>query len=379
MAAEKYIRTILGQEIDIRDYQKLYEEGAFDDAIPPQEGGSFLEFYWHDLKSGKNYYDDRYHKDLSNEGVRADQDTKRNYLDFSHGIDENGWLIKYYPPIFDTQGTIRNGRKRTKHLIGTSERWVPAARWTYEIPEVLENAQSNYELNIMDTGFDANIDRSYSEPAEFKDFKESGRKRVVLYAAEGKKFNTPANIDKWFLKRGVFNLFHKDTVDKLRKAIVNMSQEGNDFMFMLEPSEAEKWLLECELVTSRNIKTLKTQSVDAKEKVILYSPLDVNLLRTFSKHILPNASRGVKTLIALYTLGSDPGENIKEIKAFPKRLQEMTEQCITFIQHDLSGVKIDLPFISSMWEIVGAIPQRTTIEKHKELLPQHKLISIEDY
>ena len=307
------------------------------------------------------------------------ESTKRNYLDFSHGIDENGWLIKYYPPIFDTQGTIRNGRKRTKHLIGTSERWVPAARWTYEIPEVLENAESNYELNIMDTGLDANIDRSYSEPAEFKDFKESGRKRVVLYAAEGKKFNTPANIDKWFLKRGVFNLFHKDTVDKLRKAIVNMSQEGNDFMFMLEPSEAEKWLLECELVTSRNIKTLKTQSVDAKEKVILYSPLDVNLLRTFSKHILPNASRGVKTLIALYTLGSDPGENIKEIKAFPKRLQEMTEQCITFIQHDLSGVKIDLPFISSMWEIVGAIPQRTTIEKHKELLPQHKLISIEDY
>lgn len=379
MAAEKYIRTILGQEIDIRNYQERYKKELYKDITPSLEGGTFLEFYWHDLKSGKNYHENRLHEDLHNEGVRANQDTKRNYLDFSHGIDVNGWLIKYYPPIFDTQGTIRNGRKRTKHLLGASERWVPAARWTFEIPEVLENPKSNYTLNIMDTGLDANVDPDYSEPAQFKDFKESGRKRVVLYAEEGKKFNTPATIDKWFQQRGVFNLFHKDTVDKLRTAIVNMSQEGNDFMFMMEPSDAEKWMQKCDLLTSKNIQSLRTQSVDAKEKVILYTPMEVNLLRTFSKHILPNASRGVKTLIALYTLGSDPSENIKQIKAFPKQLQEMTEQSIKFIQHDLSGVKIDLPFISSMWEIVGAIPQRTTSPKHKELLEKYKLISIEKY
>ena len=32
-----YIRTIFNQQVDIRDYQKLYEEGYYDDQIPKQD------------------------------------------------------------------------------------------------------------------------------------------------------------------------------------------------------------------------------------------------------------------------------------------------------------------------------------------------------
>lgn len=379
---EVYIRTILGQKVDIRDYQKLYEEGAYDDQIPEQTGGMFLEFYWHDLKSGYNFYDEPWQRLLSNEGIRAKQDTDRNWQDFSHSLDHKGWLIKYYPPKFDTQGAPRNGRKRIRHFISNKERWVPAARWTYDPPKELESDDLNYENNRIDTGLQANAPTDNSEPTGFDEYKEGARYKIVLYANEGKKFNTPANIDKWFKEQGVFNLFHEDTVKKLRTAIMNISQDGNDFMYMMKQQNAESWLSKCDVLVSRNIPKLSQQPKDSKEKIVLYSPLEVNLYRILCKHILPNAAKGIKTLIILYTLGTDPHENVKEVKSFDGKIDNLINQAVSLIQHDLNGIKIDVPFITSMKKMLGAIPQRRhgkEGEVHEELFNRHELISIENY
>ena len=110
--------------------------------------------------------------------------------------------------------------------------------------------------------------------------------------------------------------------------------------------------------------------------------MEVNLYRILCKHILPNAAKGIKTLIILYTLGSDPNENIKDVKAFDGKINNLINQAVDLIQHDLNGIKIDVPFISSMKEMLGAIPQRRNGEEgevHEELFNRHELISIKNY
>jgi hypothetical protein len=381
---DKFIRTIQGQEVDIRDYQKNYDAGVYSDTFPKQEGGTHLEFYWHDLKSGHNFYDNLNNEFLSNEGIRPDQDinTSRNFLNFSHHIDQEGWKTKYYPPIFDTNGVPRNGRKRIRHFIQSRERWIPAARWTYEIPQVLDNEELNYKINRINTGLDANPPTDYSEPRTFEAIVEAARYLVQYHAEEGKKFNTPSNIDKWFLERGVYSDFSEHIVVKMKEKIENIDQKGNDFMFMLDKNSAADWMKKCNVLTSRKIESLGKQPTDSKEKIILYTPVDVNLYRTFIQHIFPNAVKGIKTLIVLYVTGANPKESIKLIKEFPEWMQEVCDQTVSFIQHDLKGIKIDTPFKSSMYEILGAIPQRRVDKegmKHEALFKKFELISIEDY
>ena len=172
------------------------------------------------------------------------------------------------------------------------------------------------------------------------------------------------------------------TVDEMKEKIENIDQKGNDFMFMLDKNSAADWMKKCNVLTSREIESLGKQPTDSKEKIILYTPVDVNLYRTFIQHIFPNAVKGIKTLIVLYVTGANPKESIKLIKQFPEWMQEVCDQSVSFIQHDLKGIKIDTPFKSSMYEILGAIPQRRVDKegmKHEALFKKFELISIEDY
>ena len=119
---EVYIRTILGQKVDIRDYQKLYEEGAYDDQIPEQTGGMFLEFYWLDWKSGYNFYDDPPKGGIVNYVEEFDFSKKRKLTKEDLELIEkmleefeNKWYINY-------GRTTKTNNKRTIGDIRVSSR-----------------------------------------------------------------------------------------------------------------------------------------------------------------------------------------------------------------------------------------------------------------
>lgn len=377
-----YTRTFFGYEIDIRDYQKNYEAGLYDDQIPDQVGGKFLEFYWHDLKSGYNFYDNPELEELSNIGIRTQQDTKRNNIDFIHVIITSGWSLSYYPPIFDTTGKPRNGRKRIRTCISNNERWIPAARWTYKIDSVLSQDDLNERISIVSTGLQANAPTDHSEPFTFDDVKEGGRQLVKLYAEDGKVFNTPTNIDTWFAQMNINRHFSVDTVKKLKQAILNIDKDGNDHMIMMTRVQAEAWLQKCEVLKSRGIEKISKQSPDATERVVLYSPGDTNCIKCLCFHILPNAAEGIKTRVVLYTLGSDPKESVKDVRSFKSKLKKTINNFVKFAQNDVSGITLNVPFDSSMWSVEGAVPQKRfgdNEKKHVQFFREYRLISTEDY
>jgi len=362
------IRTIFGTSVDINKY-------TLESHTPlPQTDGTHLRFIWWEIP--QKYFDEPNHKDLQNLGIRLEQNLNRGEDDFAHSIKKDGWKITPFPPTVGTDNKPRNGRKRIIIAIKAGERFIPAALNSYkDFKGVVEETRSR-----ITTGLQLNMDDDYSEPAQFRDFKEA----ASVLISEGTDLSTEKLVDEWlFNELNINNYLCPASVTKLRGSILNMGKVGLDHMIKMTRDNAMKYLAVCpEIRDNYGIKTPHKQSNDPKiPELCLYTPNDVNAYRSLCQHILQNVTTKRETLIVLYTNDYDPETATKAMIQFEVTLTDLVSRSGQFVENELTGLSFNKPFVSNGYKILGCIPQKTTTKSklHEKLFDSKSLIKIEDY
>ena len=356
-------RNVMGVDIDINSYTPETHP-----PIPLSEG-NFEGFYWQDISE---YIDEPNNPKLWNGGIRKFQDLDRQTEEFSAHLDRSGWDINYFPPAFDTEGNPVDGRKRIYTMAEKNEKWIPAAR--YSFPKTSKKERQTITAAIM-----GNMRSDYSNPALFEDFLSAAKKIV---AGGDLNPHDPQDVDSWFTEMNIYDYLAKQSISKLKIAISNLNLHGNEFMYMMDRASAVNYILNTKVVSNLGIDNFKNQNDPDIPELVVFTPNEVNAYRILCKHILPNARVNRRTLIALYTMHYDTTEARKSIQSFPKGLDQLVADCGTFVGNELSGVKLDSPFISNSYEILGAIPQVRIGDNdllHKRYWDANDFISTDQY
>lgn len=349
------VRKVFGNSIDIT------ENGSFKNLTPPkQEDGKFIKFAFIDVTQ----YCDKdwnilpdYFKMFSNLGIRKDQNLNRKIDQFVHTLKVKGFKTNYFPPIVDEKNLIdiEDGRKRILSHIQAKERYCPAAIYRFvrdasSKKSSLTNALSNNFHDLSEPTTDESIVEACGILIENKELvQEEMSIRDYL-------------ID--YLK--ITEYFHTRVINSIVDDVMALDKDGKKQVLLLKRPEAETYV--------------SNAGLDLSSKgLVLFTPSQLNAYRVYCQHIAPNARVGKKTEIVIYNQSIiDPIKLNSDIDIFVKELTNVVGDTSFVINYDAKGIKLEEPWVSTLWSIRGVIPQKITTWQEL-MFNSNSLISVEDF
>jgi len=354
------IRKVFGSTIDIT------ENGSFKNLTPPkQKNGKFVKFVFIDVlqycninpKTGEWEIKSEYLKLFSNLGIRLNQNLHRKIEQFVHTLKVNTFKTNYFPPIVDEKDLIgiEDGRKRILSCIQAKERYCPAAAYRFA-------REANLKKSSLTNAFISNF-HDLSDPTEPESIVETcgllieNKELVQEEMAIRDYLIDYANIDKFF---------HSRVINSIVADVLALDKHGKKQVLLLKRPEAEAYVSNAGLDLS-------------SKELVLFTPSQLNAYRVYCQHIGPNARVGKKTEIILYNLSViDPIKLSGEIDIFIKELTNVVGDASFVINHDAKGIKLQEPWVSTLWSIKGVIPQKITTWQEL-MFDSNSLISVEDF
>ena len=368
----KSTKIIFGVEVDISDYYDENQQPKI--PPPPQHLGTFSHFGWYNISryKGRLYCDE-----LSNLGIRVTQDVEREQDDFDAHLSREGWSTIFFPPIVSLQTDLpKNGRKRIRGGVNSGEKWIVAAFYNY--PDI--TSVPKQKRQTITNGIQANISFDKSDPSTFADFYNGA---VVLSEIDS-EFDPQDStcVNNWLHKEiDIESALGPISIGRLKKKIATIGAGGSAFMHMMDRTEAESYCLKSSKIISHG----GIGGEDDTSKVAMFVPNQVNAYRFFGKHVLQNAKLGKKSYVVLYTSKPDADICTDAIKNFRTLMNQLTQNSAGLVMSEMGafGENYDCSkFTSSMWEILGCIPQKKlgqNAEEHKTLYNVNDLIKIDNY
>ena len=367
-------RVVFGGEVDINDY---YDSNKQPKNKPfKQYRGIFSHFGWYDVSQHKGNLNS---DNLDNDGIREQQDLDREQEEFNYHMSREGWKIDFFPPIISLQNPKKpkNGRKRIRSVVIDGGKWIPAAYYNFP----LEISEGEEYRNHITNGLQANVDLTHSDPSEFNDFYNAA---LVLFKKRLLDPQDEQAVHDWLYNEvEIEDALSNESIRRLKEKISKIGIGGSAFMRMMDRKGAIEYLDKC--VKVQNLGGVSANEDDTS-KVALFSPSQVNCLRFFGNHVLPNAKLGKQTNLVLYTTKADSAVCSENIRIFMSQLNQLQKNACSFVMKSLGGVigeNYDSSnFTSSLVNVLGAIPQKKiggNADEHKTLWNVNDLISIENY
>lgn len=355
-------RVLFGVNVSLADYDRLHSAAAGDRQI----NAKFIKFCWLDISEKK--HDD---PDLTNEDVRAEQNDRYEDLQNMKTSLSHGWNNTFFPPCLGTDGRLRDGRSRVLAAMDLGEKWMIVALYSYEDAE---NPLTNYLVNSLR----ANDDHPAAQLTKSADY-EGAAVRLII---KGELKNDAKSIDDFLyrvcrIERRFSNV--NGTVTKIRNNILKRAAEGLNGATVRRKSEDEwkQWLVNS--IAKNPVYWYQNYGISDVSDIAFHKTGRGAAERIFTRHILNDdgAAVGKVTHIVLY------GEGIREslIKdhvAFEDTLQNFYGNMYKWVNHEITGVELKHDTSSSMWKILGVIPQFIEEETHETAYKKGHLIPINE-
>lgn len=351
---------VFGNTIDIA------ENGSFKNLTPPkQKNGKFVKFVFIDVTQYVNIHPTtgeweikpEYLKMFSNLGIRKEQNLNRKIDQFVHTLKVHGFKTNYFPPIVDEKDliTIEDGRKRILSHIQAKERYCPAAAYRFV-------RETNLQKSSLTNAFVSNF-HDLSDPTDAESIVETcgllieNKELVQEEMAIRDYLIDYANIDKFF---------HPRVINSIVADVLALDKHGKKQVLLLKRPEAESYVSNAGLDLS-------------SKELVLFTPSQLNAYRVFCQHVGPNARVGKKTEIILYNQSIiDPIKLSGDVDIFIKELTNVVGDTSFVINYDAKGIKLQEPWMSTLWSIKGVIPQKITTWQEL-MFNSNCLISVEDF
>lgn len=357
---EVTIRPIFGTTVDVLGYYDTFDQTA---CMAKQTGATFIKFGWYDI-SEYTYDDER----LENRGVRSKQNKIDATEQMLHNLSYKGWDSGYFPPIVSTNGKLKDGRTRIRAAIRAGQKYIPCAIYEYVNDSSVRSKNSN--------GVKAN----YSDPrtpVTMKDFETAGVD--IILAGEMK--NDAIEIEDWlYNEMNITMVFDNNNgvITKIINSIMDSVHRNRNGQVLLI-KDREEWLPWLETSLDEHAAYYRNKfGVHSMNDFAFYQTGGNKDAMTFCKYILPNASQGLMTNIVLYSTNPNPDVASENHYAFVESIERYYEQMYSWINRELSGIKLSKPESSPLWRVIGVIPQFVERESHRKLLDKYMLASMDD-
>jgi len=358
------VRIFANRTVNIKEYYINFPpEGSV--VIQKQKNATFVKYGWLDI-SGYTLDDPR----LNNIAVRANQNMGDRHHEIAHSYDVEGWDSGQFPPIVSTTTSLpKDGRNRIRAALLRKETAIPCAYYSYEDEDTAKSEITN--------GLLANKHKS-QRSAEFYDFVNGG----VEIIQRGEMPNTIASIEKWLYNDVDIEHFYSNeggTITKIAKAISERAERLKDghLVILRERDDWLEWLKT----------SIDKHSVYYRNQYNIHGIDDIHVFiesggsrdeQVWMRHILPRASQGKVTNIALWTKEIFPEDAAKKHKDFDESLTRFHRQTFGMVNKEIDGITLNAPLVSDMWNIVGVIPQILN-DYQQGLLENHKLAGFVDF
>jgi hypothetical protein len=358
MTTIPFLPKVTCADLNIKNYEGRWTQ---EEANSHQKYGTFIKFSFLDI-STKKIYDD----DLNNAAVRSEQtDDATDGIAYSY--EEAGWDYNSFPPIVSTTGKIKDGRTRIRAALVAGWKRIPVAIFTYD-------QSVNEDLSDVVDGLVAN-DHLISRRASMNDFIDAG----VFLVGKGIINQDQASIDDWLYNEVEIDRFYSNiagTITKIGKQILLRSTpNGDPIVVIKDRSEWIEYLEDCKEIKELGVALPDSPTPLNENQLVLYSTGKTNARRCWVDQILSNTTHGHHTYIVLYSTEKVAEKLREELKSFANDLEMFYAQTIKLINSQLNGIQISLPE-DRPFTIVGAIPQFSDDEKHKELRSLNRIIPL---
>ena len=304
---------------------------------------------------------------LSNIAVRADQNIGSLSEDISHSYKHEGWDCGYFPPIIGTDGVPRDGRTRIRAALLCGEKFIPCAIYSYDDNDSVKNNITN--------GLIANKHRPQKR-ATWQDFIAAGVK--IIHSGE-----LPCDIksiEYWLYNDVDIAYFYSNVggnITKLAKQIYDKAKrnKGGHLLVLRERSEWVDWLTKS--IDKRSSYYRQEFGIESFDDIAFYDSGGNRAEQVYCRYLLPNASQNKVTNIVLYSVNDDPEIATQNHVDFISKLEKYHEQMYSWVNREVTGVRLMKPHKSSLWRVIGIMPQFLN-ENHKKLYKNHLLASMND-
>ena len=323
---------------------------SFKDLTPrPQKGGTFQYYTFINLDAVDT--DDLEYSNVtirSNSGIS----TTEPIVDMSNSFSVNGFDVSHFPPIFGTDGKIRDGRTRIKAAKKNSERHIAVAVYEYD---------DTSPLNMTINGLQANL-HPPATGTKMLDFIDAGialveQKQLSCNEESIKKFLSDVNIDNFFP--------HPSIQGKIVKGILKASTSGVSALYT---PDQDHW--------KKSVK--KNYGDDVLAISVDYSTY---VYRLWAEDIAKSLRLGNGPVkVVLFTKNKKTSAQfVGSIKEFNKNMEMMYKMCFNAVNDSLqlNGGLQPQQNTKRPWVVLGIAPQ--VIVKHDQQRADGGLVSLNDF
>ena len=345
--------------IDLADYEGM-EPREQNDAV-------FQNIDWLDLDTV-----DLEDPDYWNLAIRTETPEERNRRVSSLQVSYNneGFLTKFWPVCFGTDGKPRDGRGRIESAKKNGERWMPKANYHYE----KASEDVGFSRNYITNGLVANYHLP-SEAPKMEDFIQAG----VSIIEKGELICTRAEVNTWLYGEAKVEKFFSDgggVITKIIDAILKRGPAGSSAIKKRTPGGWIEWIKDNVGYVVSNKKGLYLLCVDS----------ETYPMRAWCQYVLSAvAKQKVSPSFILYTNANTPEEARKNMHNFVNRLKYFNDTTFRLVNQTPHVSEIGAVFQTLKFEIrqpetlpysiFGAVPQ---IDGEHDLTGKN-LVPIEEY
>ena len=320
----------------------------FDGLTPrPQKGGTFQYYTFINLDAV-----DTEDLEYSNVTIRSNSgiSTTEPIDDMRNSFSVNGFDISHFPPIFGTDGKIRDGRTRIKAAKKNTERHIVAAVYEYD---------DTSPLNMTINGLQANL-HPPAVTSKMQDFIDAGISLVKQKQMSCDK----ESIKIFFDAVGIDNFFpHTSVQGKIEKGILKASSPGTEALFT---PDQDHW---------RNF----VKKIHGDDVLVISVDYSTYVYRLWAEDVAKALRLGNGPVkIALFTKGArTSAQFVGRIKEFNKNMEMVYKMCFNTVNDSLKGSGVDFQPQENAkrpWVVLGIVPQ--VIGKHDL---EGGLVSLNDF
>lgn len=345
--------------IDLSYYQNTFVLDAHHREAVDQLDAEFIRFDWFNLN---NFVATT--PNASNAGIRAEGTTRCRIEAFKHDFNLNGWKMKHYPPVIDTDGKVREGRGRIIAAKENGEPWIPVAVFAYN---------DNSVRNTLANGLRANTTHDFAERNTPASFSGAALKAIRAGELKGDKASITSYLtddckmlNQWSWECGTPSRIINDV---LREIATNNAS--------LVTKDTQGWYDWAEDNLSEE---------DNKNLVILKVGNTATPNRAWCEHVLPKKLKGKEPpKFLLYTSSPSAETAHKDMEKFKKRLDAFYLAQYRMVNEDiLDGALAKIQKQEDIqrllnkkkgFSILGAVPQFDDIHD----IYGSEVVSIADY
>ena len=359
------IKTIFNTEIDT---QKFYTHLT----PPKKKNGKFIKYGFIDVTqycninptTGDWEIKPEYFVLFSNLGIRGKQNIDRQIEILVHRLNRHKLKNQYFPPTIDEKNMldIEDGRKRIMAHIKAKEKYCAVAIYRFDRKEesLKSKLTNGFQSNFHDPADPSDIDGIVDACGELI---KGGELNQIEYDIREYLIDY-AEIDDYFPTK---------TINGIIGQVMALDKGGKKQILSLERDKAISYLKK-----SLGFDYILKNETQQDKEIVLYTPGLANAYRTYCKHIAPNSRTKKRTEIYLYTQGYDIVKVNNDIDEYVKTLKQVIGDCSYVINYDAAGIKLQEPWVSTLWEIKGVIPQKQTTHQ-KLMFESFNTINIEEF